>query len=186
MRQDSLTDNCRFRQTASSNWHRQSLQLQPSGWLSCGLLAPYLIYNSLLRADKAICKSCCKMGKNRKGNGTITHKARCHRQLFPKQHLNKHLTNWSSCTSQVKASGKCERERCVLRQLAKPGCYQRGHAVWILLPLVKWSFRNHAFFSWTGAVGFSTGSARWLRVRCRGVGAASSFWRGREKLCWIL
>lgn len=111
MRQDSLTDNCRFRQRASSNWHRQSLQLQPSGRLSCGLLASYLISNSLLPADKAICKCCCKRGKkNRKGNGTITHKWRWHHPLFPKQPLNKQLTNWSSCASQVKASGKWERE----------------------------------------------------------------------------
>lgn len=75
--------------------------------------------------------------------------------------------------------------RCLISQPAKPGYNQRGRAVWILLPLVKWSFRNHAFFFlflfWTGAVGFSTGSARWPRVRHRRVGAASSFWRGREK-----
>lgn len=74
---------------------------------------------------------------------------------------------------------KMWRWRCLISQLAKPGCYQQGRAEWILLPLVKWAFCNHVFFSNGRCWIF-----HWLSMlakRRRGVGAASFFWRGREK-----
>lgn len=86
-------------------------------------------------------------------------------------------------------SGQSKRKmwtwRCLNCQLAKASCYQRGRAVWALLPLVKWSFCNRVFFSRTDAVGFSTGSARWLRD-AEGWGQLPSFEEEERKQCWIL
>lgn len=115
------------------------------------------------------------------------HKPQWDYHLFPKQSLNKHLTEVEMPKVQSEimcllSQGKWKMWtwRCLISWLTKPGCYQQGHAVWILLPLVNWSFYTTVFLERTLRI------FHWLsttqRGRCGAVGAASFFWRGREKI----
>ena len=78
--------------------------------------------------------------------------------------------------------------RCLISWLIQLGPYQWGHAVWILLPLVKRSFYTTLFLERTLDFPLAQHIGKELDME----GGASFFWRGRGKIvlhtlegdCW--
>lgn len=125
-----------------------------------------------------------------KGMGKINHKPQRDYHLFPKQLLNKHMTVVEMPKVHLEimwllSQGKWKMWtwRCLISRLTKPGSYQWGRAVWILLPLVNRSFYTTLFLERTlSDFPLAQHIGKELDVEEGGGGGASFFWRGRGKI----